>query len=43
MDRSALSRIESNERYVMDYEAAGLAKALNVSIERLFGKDRLQS
>lgn len=36
LDRSAISRIESQERYVMDYEAAALAECLKVSIAWLF-------
>jgi transcriptional regulator with XRE-family HTH domain len=36
LDRSAVSRIESKTRYVMDYEAAALAKALKVSVNWLF-------
>ena len=36
LDRSAISRIESGERYVMDYEAATLAKALKLSVASLF-------
>ena len=36
LDRSAVSRIESRERYVMDYEALAIAAALKVSIEWLF-------
>lgn len=36
MDRSAVSRIESQERYVMDYEAEALADALKVSISWLY-------
>jgi HTH-type transcriptional regulator, cell division transcriptional repressor len=36
LDRSAISRIEAGERYVMDYEAAALAKALKLSLESLF-------
>jgi hypothetical protein len=37
MDRTAVSRIESQTRYVMDYEAAAIAKALKVSVGWLFG------
>jgi HTH-type transcriptional regulator, cell division transcriptional repressor len=37
LDRSAISRIEAAERYVMDYEAAALARALKVPVEWLFG------
>ena len=40
MDRSAISRIESNSRYVMDYEAAAIARALKVSVAWLFGEIR---
>lgn len=38
IDRSGVSKIESCERYVMDYEAAALAKALKVSIAWLYGE-----
>jgi hypothetical protein len=31
LDRTAVSRIESQSRYVMDYEAAVIARALKVS------------
>ena len=37
MDRSAVSRIESLTRYVMDYEAKAIARALKVSVGWLFG------
>jgi hypothetical protein len=41
LDRSALARVEKCRRYVLDYEAAAIAHALNVPIERLFmGSDR---
>ncbi|HEV2694735.1 MAG TPA: helix-turn-helix transcriptional regulator [Verrucomicrobiae bacterium] len=36
LDRSAISRIESQERYAMDYEVSAIAKALKVSISSLF-------
>ena len=39
LDRTAVSRIESQERYVMDYEAAALAKTLKVSIAWLFQRE----
>ncbi len=39
LDRSAVSRIESRARYVMDYEAAAIARALKVSIAWLFGEE----
>ena len=38
LDRSAISRIENQERYVMDYEALALARCLRVSIAWLFGE-----
>jgi len=38
LDRSAISRIESRERYVMDYEAVAIAKCLKVSIGYLIGE-----
>ncbi|HTB81293.1 MAG TPA: helix-turn-helix transcriptional regulator [Opitutaceae bacterium] len=37
LDRSALGRIENGKRYVLDYEAVGLAKALKVRLRDLFG------
>ena len=36
LDRSAVARIESGDRYVLDYEAVALAKALRIPIEALF-------
>ena len=38
MDRTAISRIESQTRYVMDYEAAAIARALKVSVGWLFAE-----
>jgi len=38
LDRSAISRIESQERYVMDYEVAAIAKCLKVSVGYLLGE-----
>lgn len=38
MDRSAISRIESRDRYVMDYEAIAIAKCLKVSVGYLVGE-----
>ena len=35
LDRSAISRIENQDRYVMDYELAAIAKCLKVSTEWL--------
>ena len=40
MDRTAVSRIENQDRYVMDYEAAAIARALKVSVAWLFGEPR---
>jgi transcriptional regulator with XRE-family HTH domain len=36
LDRSAIARIENGERYVLDYEADGLATALKVSVAELY-------
>ncbi|MHC1769410.1 MAG: helix-turn-helix domain-containing protein [Verrucomicrobiia bacterium] len=38
LDRSAVSRIEGQSRYLMDYEVAALARALKVSVAWLFGE-----
>lgn len=38
VDRSAIARIESAERYVLDYEALAIAKSLKVSVEQLFAR-----
>jgi transcriptional regulator with XRE-family HTH domain len=38
LDRTAISRIESQTRYVMDYEAAAIARALKVSVAWLYGE-----
>ncbi len=35
IDRVSISKIESGDRFVADYEVVGLAKALSVSIEWL--------
>jgi len=40
IDRTAVSRIENQTRYAMDYEAAAIARALKVSIAWLFGESR---
>ena len=37
IDRTAISRIESGSRYVMDYELLAIAKALKVSSGWLLG------
>jgi HTH-type transcriptional regulator, cell division transcriptional repressor len=38
LDRTAISRIENLSRYVMDYEAAALARCLKVSVGWLHGE-----
>lgn len=37
VDQTAISRIENGTRYVMDYEADAIARALKVPIASLFG------
>jgi hypothetical protein len=38
--RTAVSRIENQSRYAMDYEVAAIARALKVSVAWLFGETR---
>ena len=38
IDRSAVSRIENEDRYLMDYEIAAIARALKIPIASLFGE-----
>ena len=38
LDRSAISRIESQERHVTDIELIAIARALHVSLDRLAGE-----
>lgn len=38
IDRPMLTRIELKQREVYDYEALGIAKALDIQIEELFYK-----
>jgi ribosome-binding protein aMBF1 (putative translation factor) len=38
LDRSAVSRIENQTRYVMDYEAKAIARALKVTVSWLMGE-----
>jgi hypothetical protein len=38
LDQTAISRIENQTRYVMDYEAAAIARCLKVSVGWLFGE-----
>lgn len=37
--QTGISKIENQDRYVMDYEAAALAKALRVTVAWLYGSD----
>jgi hypothetical protein len=37
-DRSAISRMEAEKRFVRDYEAVAIADCLKVSISWLFGR-----
>jgi arginine repressor len=36
MTQTAVSKLENQQRYVMDYEAAAIAKALKISVAWLF-------
>jgi hypothetical protein len=38
MDQTAISRIESQQRYLMDYEVAAIARCLKVSVAWLYGE-----
>lgn len=38
IDQTAVSRIENQARYLMDYEVAAIAKSLKVSVGWLFGE-----
>jgi len=38
MDQTAVSRVENQTRYLMDYEVAAIAKCLKVSVAWLFGE-----
>lgn len=40
LDRSAISRIESQDRYVMDYEVAAIARSLKVTVAWLYGETK---
>ena len=40
MDQTAVSRIEKQARYLMDYEVAAVAKCLRVSVAWLYGESR---
>lgn len=36
--QTGISKLENRQRYVMDYEAAAIAKVLRVSVSWLFGE-----
>lgn len=38
IEQTGISRIENETRYIMDYEAIAIAKALKVSVAWLFGE-----
>jgi DNA-binding XRE family transcriptional regulator len=38
IDRTAISRIENQARYLMDYEIAAIARSLKISVGWLFGE-----
>ena len=38
VDQTAVSRIESQTRYLMDYEISAIARSLKVSVAWLFGE-----
>jgi hypothetical protein len=40
--QTSISKIENRSRYVMDYEAQALAKALKVSVAWLYGETNAQ-
>jgi transcriptional regulator with XRE-family HTH domain len=40
MTQTSISKLENRQRYVMDYEAAAIAKALKVSVAWLFGDEQ---
>lgn len=39
IDRVSISKIESGDRFVPDYEVVAIAEALNVSLNWLLGKE----
>ena len=41
MTQTAMSKLESGQRYVLDYEAMALARALKVRIGWLFGEEEV--
>jgi transcriptional regulator with XRE-family HTH domain len=38
--QTGISKLENHQRYVMDYEAAAIAKALKVSVSWLYGESK---
>ncbi len=40
MNQTAISQLENQERYLLDYEIAALAKALKVKVSVLFGEGK---
>jgi transcriptional regulator with XRE-family HTH domain len=40
LDRAAISKIESNHRYVLDYELKALAEVLGVEVNWLLGDEK---
>jgi len=40
LDQTAVSRIENQTRYLMDYEVAAIARCLKVSVAWLFGEGK---
>jgi hypothetical protein len=38
--QTAISKLENRQRYVMDYEALAIAKALKVSVSWLYGESK---
>jgi HTH-type transcriptional regulator, cell division transcriptional repressor len=38
LDQTAISRIENQTRYLMDYEIVAIAKSLKISVGWLFGE-----
>ncbi len=40
LDQTAISRIEKQARYLMDYEVAAIARCLRVSVAWLYGEIR---
>lgn len=38
--QTSISKLENRQRYVMDYEALAIAKALRVSVSWLYGESK---